>query len=72
MNYVTWTFYTNAGPVQMPQAGCPRCGPPEVVVVPRELLERVRLLTHPDLHPGKRNEQATKVTAEVNGALQDQ
>ena len=58
--------------VSVPQMVCPRCSDPRLVVVSRELLEKARLLTHPDLHGEhpKRARLATKLTAAINGVLQ--
>lgn len=51
---------------------CPVCSDPTKVSLDRELLERVRRLTHPDTHvaSGPRTlELANQVTAELNAAL---
>jgi hypothetical protein len=57
--------------VTIPTLVCQRCGQPDTVVIPRQLLEKARLLTHPDLHEAspKRLKLATKVTAAINAVL---
>jgi hypothetical protein len=45
------------------------CSDPSVVVVPVSLLRQLRVLCHPDRHL-ERTELATRLTAELNRALQ--